>query len=70
MVDRKKILNIAESSGFSWLSTKDFSDELCRFASVIEEEEKNRCLRIVKNGCGDSVIAYGLSEAIKNGDDE
>lgn len=34
------------------------------------EEERNRCLRIVQNGCGDSFIAYGLIEAITNGNHE
>jgi hypothetical protein len=68
MVTREQIIDWMRLNGFP--VTVQNAIYLEQFALLVTNEEMNRCLRIVKNGCGDSVIEYGLTEAIINGDDE
>ena len=38
MIHKRKIESLAELAGFSWLSTKDYSEELERFAQLVANE--------------------------------
>ena len=70
MLNKQAVLEMAEDAGFTWLTTKDYGDKLVKFAEMVRHAEMERCLRIVTNGCGDSIIESGLTAAILGGDNE
>jgi hypothetical protein len=38
VINKRKIESLAELAGFSWLTTKDYSEELERFAKLVANE--------------------------------
>lgn len=43
-------------------------DKLGALLDGLVKEERERCLRVIRNGCGDTVIEDRLVEAVESGD--
>lgn len=44
-MDKMLAQEIAEKAGFTWLTTKDYGDELLAFANIVAQTEREACAK-------------------------
>lgn len=46
MLNKQAVMKMAEDAGFTWLTTKDYGDELVKFADLILRAEREECAKL------------------------